>query len=179
MIGLSGMEHVLVLQERSVPGAIRSLSTLARPDYVDLFTVTTSEAEGVSPERWARATVEAAGIGGQFVWRVLCGLRLERRTSLDYVGGWKIADRGDNWIRLEAASWFMTAQLVLKVGEGRLSVATFIRYDRPMAALVWPPLSAGHRFLMPGLLRHTVSVMRRSHSQGRHEPRRSSAHRFI
>lgn len=179
MIGLSGMEHVLVLQERSVPGAIRSLSTLARPDYVDLFTVTTSEAEGVSPERWARATVEAAGIGGQFVWRVLCGLRLERRTSPDYVGGWKIADRGDSWIRLEAASWFMTAHLVLKIGEGRLSVATFIRYDRPVAALVWPPLSAGHRFLMPGLLRHTVSVMRRSHSQGRHEPRRSSAHRFI
>ena len=149
-----------VFQQRNVPEAICSLSTLASPDYVDLFTVTTSEAVCASPEQWARAAVEAAGLGGQFVWRVLCGLRLERRPSPDSIGGWKIADRGDSWIRLEAASWFMTAQLVLMVDDGHLSVATFIRYDRPIAALVWPPLSAGHRSLMPGLLRGTVRVMR-------------------
>jgi hypothetical protein len=29
-----------VLQQRNVPEAMRSLSTLAKPDYVDLFTVT-------------------------------------------------------------------------------------------------------------------------------------------
>jgi hypothetical protein len=120
----------------------------------------TGEAVGRSPEEWARAAVEAAGLGGQVVWRVLCGLRLAWRPSPDYVGGWKIADRGDSWIRLEAASWFMTAHLVLEVDDRHLSVATFIRYDRPMAALVWPPLSAAHRFLMPGLLRHTVRAMR-------------------
>jgi len=34
-----------------------------------------------------------------------------------------------------------------------VSVATFIRYDRPMAAVIWPPLSIGHRQAMPGLLR--------------------------
>ena len=70
-----------VFQQRNVPEAIRSLSTLASPDYVDLFTVTTSEAVCASPEQWARAAVEAAGLGGQFVWRVLCGLRLERRPD--------------------------------------------------------------------------------------------------
>jgi hypothetical protein len=149
-----------VFQQRNVPEAIRSRSTLASPDYVDLFTVTTSEAEDASPEQWARAVVDAAGLAGQFVWRILCGLRLEWGRSPHYVGGWKIADRGDSWIRLEGASWFMTAQLVLEVADGHLSVATFIRYDRPMAALVWPPLSAGHRFLMPGLLRHTVRAIR-------------------
>jgi len=148
-----------VFQQHSVPDAIRSLSGLARPDYVDLFTVGTSETAGASPEEWARAAVEAAGLGGQVVWRVLCGLRLAWRPSPDVVGGWKIADRGDSWIRLEAASWFMTAHLVLEVDDGSLSVATFIRYDRPMAALVWPLLSAGHRMLMPGLLRSTVRVM--------------------
>jgi hypothetical protein len=150
-----------VFQQRNVPEAIRSLSTLASPDYVDLFTVPTDGAAGGSPEQWARAAVEdAAGLGGQFVWRVLCGLRLERRPSPAYVGGWKIADRGDSWIRLEAASWFMTAHIVVQVYDGQLSVATFIRYDRSMAALVWPPLSAGHRLLMPGLLRQTVRAMR-------------------
>jgi hypothetical protein len=54
----------------------------------------------------------------------------------------------------------MTAQIVMQVDDGQLSVATFIRYDRPMAALVWEPLSAGHRLLMPGLLRQTVRAMR-------------------
>src|SRR5262249_27930003 len=105
-----------VFQQPNVPQAIRALSTLASPDYVGLFTIATDGAAGRSPERWARAGVEdAAGLAGQFVWRVLCGLRLERRPSPDYVGGWKIADRGDNWIRLEAASWFMTAHLVVEV----------------------------------------------------------------
>src|SRR5215813_3694785 len=150
-----------VLQQRDVPGTIRSLSTMTRPDYVDLFSVTTSGVASRSAEQWTRAAVEAAGLAGQFVWRVLCGLRLERRASPDHVGGWKIADRGDSWIRAEAASWFMTAHVVLKVDDGQLSVATFIRYDRPMAALVWPPLSAAHRFMMPGLLRQTVRAMRR------------------
>ena len=149
-----------VVQQHSVPGAIRSLSTLASPDYVDLFTIATDGAAGRSPEQWARAAVEAAGLAGQFVWRVLCGLRLERRPSPDYVGGWKIADRGDRWIRSEVASWFMTAHIVVQVDDGQLSVATFVRYDRPIAALVWPPLSAGHRLAMPGLLRKTVRAMR-------------------
>ena len=49
---------------------------------------------------------------------------------------------------------------VVQVDDGQLSVATFVRYDRPIAALVWPPLSAGHRLAMPGLLRKTVRAMR-------------------
>ena len=56
-----------VVQQHSVPGAIRSLSTLASPDYVDLFTIATDGAAGRSPEQWARAAVEAAGLAGQFV----------------------------------------------------------------------------------------------------------------
>ena len=151
----------LVLQQHDVPEAIRSLTTLASPDYVDLFTVTTDAAAGASPEQWARAGLEdAAGLAGQFVWQVLCGLRLERRPSPDYVAGWRIADRGKRWIRLEAASWFMTAHIVFRLDDGQVSVATFIRYDRLVAALLWPPLSAGHRLAMPGLLRQMVRATR-------------------
>lgn len=149
-----------VIQQRNVPEAIRSLSTLAPPDYVDLFTVTTSGAAGRSPEQWARAGLEdAAGLQGQFVWRVLLGLRLERRPSQGHVAGWKIADRGGNWLRLEAASWFLTAHVVVQVDDGQSSVATFIRYDRPIAAFIWPPLSAFHRKAMPGLLRHAARAL--------------------
>ncbi len=149
-----------VLEQRNVPKTVRSLSTLAKQDYVDLFTVTAGVATDRSPEQWARAGVDdAAGLAGQFVWRVLLGLRLEQGPSPDHVAGWKIVDRGDCWIVLEAASWFLTAQIVFQVGDGRVSVATFIRYDRPVAALVWPPLSVGHRQAMPGLLRHAAKVM--------------------
>ena len=149
-----------VVEQRNVPETVRSLSTLAKQDYVDLFTVTADAAADRSPERWAHAGVDdAAGLAGQFVWRVLLGLRLERRPSPDHVAGWKIVDRHDSWIVLEAASWFLTAQIVFQVEDGQVSVATFIRYDGPVAALVWPPLSVGHRQAMPGLLRHAAKVM--------------------
>jgi hypothetical protein len=42
-----------------------------------------------------------------------------------------------------------------------VTVATFIRYDRPLAAFVWPPLSVGHRKAMPGLLRRAVRAIAR------------------
>jgi predicted oxidoreductase len=149
-----------VLQQYDVPDAIRSLTTMATHDYVDVFTVTTSAAQDWSPEHWARAGLDfAAGLAGQFVWRVLLGLRLERRSSPDYVAGWKIVGRDDSEVVLEAASWFLTAQIVVRVGDGQVSVATFIRYDRPIAGLVWPPLSVGHRRAMPGLLRQAARIL--------------------
>src|SRR4029450_1567378 len=105
------------------------------------------------------AIEDVAGLGGQFIWRGILGLRLKSRPSTGRVGGWKIADRGEDWIRLEAASWFMTAHLVTGLGDGHLSVGTFIRYDRPIAALIWVPVSAVHRRLMPGLLFQTVRLI--------------------
>jgi len=94
--------------------------------------------------------------------RSLSGLRLESRPSPEHLAGWKIADRGDDWIRMEARSWFMTAHIVFHVDEGRVSFATFIRYDQPMAALVWPLVSIIHRRAVPDLLRYAVKRINRS-----------------
>ena len=146
-----------VTQRRKIPEAIRSGSGMDRPDYVDLFTVTTDEATTASPEQWSRTAIEdAAGVGGQFIWRGVLGLRLKARPSSERVGGWKIAARGHDWIRLEASSRALTAHLVFRLEGKQLSAGTFIRYDRPIAALLWRPASAVHRRLMPGLLRQTV-----------------------
>jgi hypothetical protein len=151
-----------VVQQHDVPEAVRRVSAMARPDYVDLFTVAASGAGEASPEQWGRAAVEdVAGLGGQFVWRVMCGLRLDPRPANDRVGGWKLAERGDRWLRLEAASWFMTAHLVVMRDDDGVSVATFIRYDRMAGAIIWPTLAVVHRALMPGLLRGTASRIRR------------------
>jgi hypothetical protein len=109
-------------QRRNVPEEIRSQSGLARIDYVDLFGVAAPAARKSSPEQWARAAIDtAAGAGGQFIWRGVLGLRLAARTSPDHVAGWTIAKRGNDWIRLEAASWFLTAHLVVRIDEDEAS----------------------------------------------------------
>jgi len=155
-----------VTQQCTIPEAIRSLGGMDSPDYIDLFTVTTDDAAAASPEQWSRTAIEdAADLGGQFIWRGVLGLRLVSRPATERVGGWKIADRGEDWIRLEACSWFLTAHLVLRVDDEHLSTGTFIRYDRPIAALIWGLLSAIHRRLMPGLLRQTVRLQRREASR--------------
>ena len=163
-----------VIQQRNVPDVIRSLSGMNSPDYIDLFTVTTNGAADASPEQWSRTAIEdVAGRGGQFIWRGVLGLRLESRPSTERVGGWKIAHRGEDWLRLEASSWCLTAHLVIRLEGGHLSAGTFIRYDRPIARFIWLPVSAVHRRLMPGLLEQTVrrqarrsdGAVRRTHDE--------------
>lgn len=163
-----------VIQQHNIPEQISFLSGMDSPDYIDLFTVTTTGAGAISAEEWARTAIEhVAGQGGQFIWRGVLGLRLKSRPFTERVGGWRIADRGREWIRLEASSWFLTAHLVIRLDAEHLSVGTFIRYDRPIAAVIWVPASAVHRRLMPGLLHQTVRRQaRRSNSalQNTHHP---------
>jgi hypothetical protein len=150
----------LVAWQRDVPESIRSLGGLANPDYLDLFTATTNEASEKPAVDWARVVLEGAPYyirPGVFVaQRLLLGLRLGPRRSPDYIIGWKIADRGEGWVRIEAASWMMTASLVFKVDEVGLSMAAFFRYDRRMAALVWPPISIAHRKVGLALMRRAL-----------------------
>ena len=144
---------------RNIPAAIRSLDTFDSPDYADLFTVTTGRATEKSPEQWARAVLESTPLGksARSLWRLL-GLRLGPRHSADHVQGWKIADGGDDWIRLETASWFMTGHAIGRVDEGHVSVALFLRFDRPVAALVWLPVGVMHRRAVPAMLRQALRL---------------------
>jgi hypothetical protein len=123
-------------------------------DYADQFALTTP-AEA-TPEQWARAMFgNVPGPAQILIWRVVLGLRLDlsRRRSPETVAGWRIAARGDDWIRLEATSWFLSAALTVRTGDGRVGLRTTLRYDRPIGRVVWPPLSAIHRRLIPGVLR--------------------------
>ncbi len=136
-----------VLQHREVPEAIRSLGTLANPNYVDLFTAATSGARDRSPEQWARGVLEQSPLArrnARVLWQLM-GLRLGPQHSADHVQGWKIAARGDDWIRLETASWYMTAQAVCLVEEDQVSISLSLRYDQPVAPLVWALVSGPHQ----------------------------------
>jgi hypothetical protein len=134
-----------------VPASARTLSSLSRVDYADHFTVATDA--GASPEEWARAMFgDVPNAGEQLIWRGFLHLRLSRGRSPATVAGWRITGRGPDWVRLEAASWFLGANLVVQAPGGRVSLGTFLRYDHPVAHVVWPPLSAVHRFLVPRVL---------------------------
>ena len=142
-----------------VPEAVRSLTTFTDPDYVDLFTVTTPAAADRPAEEWARAVLGyAGGRPARVLWRLM-GLRLGPRHSRDHVQGWKIAARGDNWLRVETASRYMTAQAACLVEEGQVSISLSLRYDRPIAALVWAVVSGTHQRAIPAMLREAVELI--------------------
>lgn len=142
-----------------VPASVLALSALPDIDYADLFTLPTDLR--ATPEEWARAMFgDVPDLAEQFIWRALLGLRLRSGRSSDTVAGWRIGDRDDDWIRLEAGSWFLTAALVVRAAEGRLSLGTFVRYDRRVGRTVWLPLSAVHRRLAPQVLREAEGRLR-------------------
>jgi hypothetical protein len=143
-----------------VPEAIRALTTLAEPDYVDLFTVTAPMATDASAEAWARAVLEQSPLARRHarrLWRFI-GLRLGPPQSPDHVQGWKITASGDNWLRLETASWCLTGQAVFLVEEGQVSLSLSLRYDRPIAALVWRFVSGPHQRAVPVMLHQAVKL---------------------
>jgi hypothetical protein len=148
--------------QREVPDAIRSLGALADADYADIVTATIGVTPA-APEQVIHAALNGVPRGLllliPFVQRALLGFRLKLRPSPDHLLGWKIADRDDNWMRIETASWFLTGHVVMHVDDGRISLASFIRYDRALAALVWPPVSLIHRQVALALVRSAVRVI--------------------
>jgi len=141
-----------VVGTHNIPESVRALSSLPDIDYADQFTLTTDA--DATPEQWARAMFgDVPSVAELLIWRALLGFRLSPGRSPATVGGWRIGGRGDDWIRLEAASWFLTGNLVVQTADGRVSLGTFLHYDRRLCHVVWPPLSAIHRRLVPGLLR--------------------------
>ena len=135
-----------------VPESVRALASLPGVDYADRFALAT-DAEA-APEDWARAMFgDLPGVAGWSIWRGVLGLRLSRGRSPATVAGWRIGARGEDWIRLEAASENLRANLLVQTAEGRVSLTTCVHYDRRWGAMVWPPSSAVHRRLVPGVLR--------------------------
>ena len=132
---------------RDVPAEIGSLSTLEGAQYADVFSGPLPAGSHRSAEAWARLALDVT-LGRLrapvlAIQRYGLGLRLEPRDR-DHFLGWKVSAKGEDWIRLQAASWFLSAEMVFKV-ENTLRLGCFVRYDRRLGALVWPPASLLHR----------------------------------
>lgn len=145
---------------RDVPEAIQALSELVDADYADIVTATLEKAPSTTPDQLVHAAL--SGLPRSllafvpFVQRAVLGLRLHLRASPDHLLGWKISGRGENWIRIEAASWFLSGRIVMHLDDKRISFATFVRYDRRIAAFVWPPISLIHRQVAIALVRSAI-----------------------
>ena len=145
---------------RDVPEVVRGLAVLERQDYVDFFTIPTDAAPRRSAEGWARTILEETSLarsGARRLWRAL-GLRLGPPQSPDHVQGWRIGERGDRWIRLETASWYLTARAVCTVDEGAVSLSLSIRYDRRIAGLVWSLVAGPHLRAVPVMLHQAAAL---------------------
>ena len=156
-----------------VPEPIRSLHSLDRVDYVDLFTLHAPEATDWSAAEWARAVLEDGPAARRFAfipWRVLLGLRLGPSYVPGYIHGWKITGGEDDWARLEAASWLMTCNGVAQVADGQVSIALFVRYDHLIAAAWWSVLSIVHRQAMPVILQQGRRVLTSRSEERSHQP---------
>jgi hypothetical protein len=143
----------------NVPASVRALSSLPDCDYVDYFTLATDA--DATPEQWARAMFgDVPSRAEQLIWRGLLQLRLSPGRSPATVAGWRIGGRGPDWIRLEAASWFLTGNLLVNTADRRVSLTTVLRYDRRLGHRLWPSLAALHRRLVPGVLRGAAAKIR-------------------
>lgn len=133
---------------------------LARIDYVDQFLLAPVDGLRATAEEWARALFgDTPSLSERFIWEVLLQLRLHRGRSPSTVAGWQVAQRGEDWIRLESASWALRAELVIRRTDASVSLTTFMQYDRSIGRVVWTLLSAIHRRLAPGLLRDGAAVV--------------------
>jgi hypothetical protein len=91
-------------------------------------------------------------------WRVVLGLRLGRPiTSDDHILGWRIVDRRGDLTVCQMRSSFLNAYNTFERVEQRLVWSTFVIYDRPVAKVVWPPVSLLHRPLVRIALRRAAS----------------------
>ena len=120
-----------------IPEYVGAISSLPDMDYADRFALSTDA--DATPEQWARAMFgNVPGIAQQFIWRGLLGLRLSRGRSPATVGGWRIGGWGADWIRLETASWFLSADLLVQTVDERVSLTTCLHYDRRLGRIVCP-----------------------------------------
>ena len=125
-------------------------------DYASSFQVCLTDAGARSAVQWARSVFEGAPLVLRWFlvlgWTTVLRLRLGPRSSPDHVLGWEIASATPDTLTLRARSTLVTAHKVLAVDNGRLTVTTLVRYERPLARLVWSAIAPIHHRIEPLLI---------------------------
>jgi Protein of unknown function (DUF2867) len=149
-----------------IPEDIRALGVLVDPDYTYACQLTASDVDRQSAEQWARDVFEGAPrLLGWFVlvgWIAILRLRLGPRRSSEYVLGWTVVSSTPGQVVLGAESFALSNRLVVQVTADRVVHATFVRYQRPIGAILWALARPIHQVVVPYLLRHAHRSFERS-----------------
>lgn len=144
-----------------VPAWIPAVTELERIDYVDCFQMATGQERAA--EEWARALLgDRADAAQRFLWVGLLGLNIDRGASADLVAGWRMVQWSLTQVRLVTSSRGLHVNLIVRCGDGSVSLATALHYRRRIPGLKWQILSALHRRLAPGLLHGGAERLRGS-----------------
>jgi len=131
---------------------------LERADWHWAYDV--ASASGRPAEWWARAVFEDGPRALRwfvlFGWVVVLRLRLGPRNGDGYILGWRIEsnEAGRTVLGTEAA--VLAARLVITTGAERVTHATFLRYDRRRARVVWPLIAWLHKLIIGFLMRRAA-----------------------
>ena len=129
-------------------------SSVARPehDFACAYEVVVATDDHRSSEQWARVAWEGASAPLRWFmlagWRLVLGLRLGPRHSPDHILGWRIVDRRPDETVCSLRSGFLTAYNMFRTVDSSFVWSTFITYQRPVARVIWPPVSVLHRVLV-------------------------------
>lgn len=128
-----------------------------RYDFACAYEIATRPGDVRTSEQWARAVWEGAPSPMRWFmlagWRLVLRLRLGALGSPDHVLGWPIVERGADETVCRAGSGFLDACNSFRRLDGKVVWSTFVSYDRPLARLIWPPVSVIHRLIVRASLR--------------------------
>jgi hypothetical protein len=137
------------------------------PDYASTFAADVAGTDTGSAEQWARTILERAPRPLRwfvlFGWKFVLRLRLAPAAA-DTVAGWTISTTTPDAITLEVKSSSITARKVLQVDQDRLTLSTYVWYQRRAGRLLWSALAPVHHRIEPLLL--TLATSRRQPARG-------------
>lgn len=131
-----------------------------RPDYIDVFTITTKVT--ASPREWMSACFEE-GVdrsGRDFIFGRLLALRTEPDGFPGTIAGWQVVDEDFEHLTLRACGPRVEVNLVMNSVEGGTRLTTAVRYHSRWGRLIWERLSRVHRRKAPEVLRTGNSILR-------------------
>ena len=145
------------MRVRATSPTTGSSTATSNADFACAYQVAVTAQDNRSSEQWARSAWEDSPAPVRWFtlagWRIVLGLRLGPKHSAEHILRWHIVERLRDETLCQLSSSFLGAYNTFRLDDSRLVWATFITYKRPIAGVLWPPVSLLHRPLVRFALR--------------------------
>jgi hypothetical protein len=152
---LQSTEHQFPRVRRT--SVVEEVAGQSRYDYADAFEATLRRGDHRTAEQVIRDGLEHAPPRLRativIVHRHVLRFRLGPISSPNHVVGWRVVTSEPDVVRLETTGPLIAATLVgRRVGTTTARLTTFVRYQRPLARIVWAVVGPLHRRVAPYLM---------------------------